>query len=152
MISSLILMAAGACAAADVNQPYEAMQRGFAERSPDIVATAYHPETVIGGVNPPRVRTAEELPSLFGYVAPDDGGTLVLDFRILERDVGDGLAVDVGLYRITSEDRPANYGRFTTVLQCGNDQTWRFVADLMSPASEEDWTQSACSDGAPCAQ
>lgn len=149
--SLLLANFASTCIASDVNQPYEAMQRGFAERDPAVVASAYHDETAIGGLNPPRIRTEEELPSLFGYVAPEDGSVLAIDFRITERDVGETLGADIGLYRITGGGGPS-YGGFTTILSCGEDRMWRFTADLMRPADEETWNAAECVDGAPCAQ
>ena len=114
-ISLFLASVAASCIASDANQPYEAMQRGFAGRDPAVVASAYHDETAIGGVNPPRIRTAEELPSLFAYVAPDDGSVLAIDFKIIERHVGERLGADIGLYRITGDETPS-YGGFTTVL------------------------------------
>lgn len=150
-ISLFLASVAASCIASDANQPYEAMQRGFAGRDPAVVASAYHDETAIGGVNPPRIRTAEELPSLFAYVAPDDGSVLAIDFKIIERHVGERLGADIGLYRITGDETPS-YGGFTTVLSCGEDRVWRFTADLMHPADEEDWETAICVDGGPCAE
>lgn len=151
IIMSLIA-AANLCATADKNHPYTAMQEGFAAGDPEIVASAYHSESAIGGVNPPRIRTTQELPSLFGYVAPDDGTVLKIDFKIVARDVGDSLGADIGLYRISSPNQPASHGRFTTILQCGGDHVWRFIADLMQPADADDWNAAACVDDAPCVE
>lgn len=147
----LLLTASAACDPAGVNAPYLAMEQGFRDRDPAMVASAYTSTSVLGSVNRPQVRSAKRMTETFAYVAPEDGRTLTIDFKILHRDQGEDLVADVGLYRITAEGQAPNYGQFTTVSTCGSDGVWRFIADLMTAAGESEWQSAECVPGAPCA-
>ena len=151
IVLALMLTASAACDAAGVDAPYLTMERGFRNRDPALVASAYASTSVLGGIDRPEVRSAERMTQTFAYVAPEDGRTLTIDFRIIHRDRGDDLVADVGLYRISAEGAAPSYGQFTTVITCGSDGVWRFIADLMTAAGEPEWRAAECVPGAPCA-
>ena len=152
MIAVLVMLTASAsCDPAGIDAPYRAMEEGFRNRDPAMVASAYSPTSVLGGVDRPEVHGAEEMTQVFAYVAPEDGRTLAIDFKIVHRDRADDLVADVGLYRIRVEGREPSYGQFTTVTVCGADGVWHFIADLMTRAGEPEWRSAECVPGAPCA-
>ena len=151
MSFAVFIAASAICSISDATSPYETMQQGFAARDPSIVASAYETDAILGGVFKPKVRNSDELIKTFQYVAPADGRTLIIHFKILFRDIGETAVGDVGLYRITDGDKK-DYGKFTTALRCNADSKWVFVADLMSDASETDWVEAVCASDAICAE
>ncbi|QQS41857.1 MAG: SgcJ/EcaC family oxidoreductase [Acidobacteriota bacterium] len=61
---------------------------------------------------------------------------LDIRFRILQREVGDGLGYDIGIYTITSTGADGtstvNRGKFVVVTKKGKDGVWRFQVDGFS--------------------
>ncbi len=71
-----------------------------------------------------------------------DSTTLDIQFRILDRQVVNDLAVDVGYFRLVrtrDTTLSTNVGKFITVLKEQPDKSWKFIADGYSQAPVDAW-------------
>jgi uncharacterized protein (TIGR02246 family) len=124
-----------------VDAIYAAFRAAYARLDAPAVAALYGDDALylVAGQPPTRGRAAiEDGFTRFFDGVRREGGTLALEFRILRRDVGPGIATDVGYYRLAvvrdGTRGPASVGRFVTVSRPDADGVWRFVVDAYSGA------------------
>ncbi|HEX5632574.1 MAG TPA: SgcJ/EcaC family oxidoreductase [Gemmatimonadales bacterium] len=129
-----------------VDAIYAAFRAAYARLDSRAVAALYREDALYLAANQPLKRGRAEIEAGFAAFFEGvrrDGGTLALEFRILRRDVGPGIATDVGYYRLAvvrnGTRGPASVGRFVTVARPDADGAWRFVVDAYSGADAAEY-------------
>jgi uncharacterized protein (TIGR02246 family) len=149
-MAALMLAAAPAWAAspddAALNGLYEAMARGAATASADMIAGAFADDALLlYPDNQPAMDGTAFRASLGQMAASLKPGQLDSRFRIERRLVSDGLAVDNGVLRRTMRRadgrEQTSYAKFVVASRRDADGRWRVVTDASLPANEDAWTR-----------
>lgn len=133
-------------ASKSIDRLYQAFSESYQTLDVDLVADLYITDAHYLPANPEqatmtsRAEIRESFASYFEW-AKNNGTDLNISFRIIQRDIDDSLAYDVGYYLIQSKpadeaefQEGGNAGKFVTVMGLQKDGGWKFLLDGFSPA------------------
>lgn len=136
---------------------YRRFVRAYRELDSATMGALYTADALYLPAGGPMQRGREEVEagfrSFFDHVRAG-GATLAIGFEILDRQVAEALATDVGIYTLRrigpgGEASPASRGKFTVVAVREDDGAWRFHVDSFSPLSEPEPADEGAGDPAP---
>ena len=123
---------------ADVNAVYERMQAAYAELDAEHLERVYAPDaTYLPRSAKANVNTRESIrkgAAAFITQIRGKGGTVTMQFRVVERKRFDGVVIDNGYVRTVidganGEPPVVSYGKFLTAIARQTDGHWAFVSD-----------------------
>lgn len=138
----------GVEAHAGLDAVYRTFHEGYETLTPKTVADLYTENALYLSPNDDVVRgrsaVEDNFRSFFGSVR-ESGDRLRIRFEILDRDVSEDLAYDVGYYilqRTSGDDTSTHRGKFVVVARRGADGVWKFHVDgysgVPTPETERD--------------
>jgi len=124
----------------EIDALYVAFQRAYAGLDTDAIAQLYAEEAFYLQPGSPVRRGREAVRAGFAALfesVRQAGGRIGIEFDILDRELMEDAAVDVGVYRTRRDGRAASTGKFVVVAG-KEDGRWTFRIDAFSPAPAEE--------------
>ncbi len=123
-----------------IDKVYETFSEAYVQLDGDMVQALYEPDAYYFYPKIPVQRGHDSFMDGFRDMfkrAADDGISLLIEFRILERKMLGDHAYDVGYYRLSKSDGNVDVGKFVTILKEQADGSWKFILDTYSSAPIE---------------
>lgn len=133
-------------ASKSIDNLYQQFSKAYQTLDVDLVSNLYTEDAnyLPGNANQAVMMSREPIRKSFASYfegAESMGRDLKISFRIVERNIDDSLAYDIGYYLLQSksidmEEFPegGNAGKFVTAMGLQQDGTWKFLLDGFSPA------------------
>lgn len=154
--SACLFLAATGCAQPAPSARAEAIDSIYAEFSvaydeldADKVANLYAPDALTGSPGGPgfvrgRAGARADFQRFFDHTR-EQGASIAIRFRFVERRRAPGLATDVGYFAITTtqgDSTRSGAGKFVAILAPDSQGQWRFTVDSYSEASMDAFNSS----------
>lgn len=125
---------------AELDRVYESFTRAYAEANVQtLMDEVYADSAFYLPPDSPILRGQDQFRGQFAFLEPygrDRRPGPRIEFEIVDRDVRDDLAYDIGLYTIRPPDAPeaaGSRGKFIVIWKRNADGEWRIWADGFSP-------------------
>jgi ketosteroid isomerase-like protein len=133
-------------AGVELDKVYAAFTDGYAKLDAAAVGALYEEDALYLTPTDSRsiIRGSRDIAAQFAEFfdsVENDGGRLAIRFSIVDRQISDGLATDVGYFELTRFGRDGSSGRsvgkFTGVMRQQNDGRWKFRVDSYTGSPEK---------------
>ena len=133
---------------AAINALYDRFSQAYDELDSQAVVALYTEDALYLSGDRPIRRGSADIATSFSFLdrVREDGGTMSIEFRSVDRSIEGNLAHDVGYYKTVSTppggEPRVGVGKFVVVLKKQADGSWRFHVDGYNSAPLEAFEQT----------